>query len=229
MVAPVPNRSRKQPWWMAQDQDWAESHVTASHHDALYRFGEYVMFTLLWTAKDAEDGLVGPCTNCMGGRISQAYDEVPDPYCTRCYGTTFEGGFRAQIIRPAIVTDRNTETKEAQRGEFTLDAVSIETTSDFFSRSGDLMFRADGSRYQMDQMDTVVIRSGFSHPQQVETVGGVIPSAKLEANLAAPAHRIPPAGDVLAQMLAAASQDRHLVTGVHRQDVVRGPLVPPRL
>lgn len=221
----VPNTSRRLPWWMQQDQWYAEAHVAASHVDALYRFGEYVMFVLLWAAEDYERGLVGKCPCIAGDRIAQAYDQ-PSPFeCPMCFGTTFQGGWRAKIIRPAILTDRNTETSETRRGEVTQDAVSIETTNDFFARRGDYMFRADGNRYQLDQMETITVRSGMQMPTQGQTIGGMISGARME-DINSVAHKIPPDRHALQERLHLASLDPHLAEGVARHDQVRAPLVP---
>lgn len=215
---------------MQGDQAYAESHVMASHVDALGRFGEFVMFVLMWTAGDYQQGLVGKCSLCIANDpIAKAYDQPADSDCPGCFGTTFEGGWRAQIIRPAILTDRNTETKETRRGEVVTDAVSIETTSDFFSRSGDFMFRQDGTRWQMDQMDTITIRTGMEHPTQDQTIGGLIPSAKMEDDVAATVHVLDPPAARVRQMLERASLDRHLMLDTTRQDIVRAPLVPARI
>lgn len=215
---------------MAQQQNWAESHVRAARDDALFQYGEWTMFVLMWNAEDLRQGLVERCQECFdGNRMAAAYGQAPNQECPRCYGTTFDGGFRARVIRPAILSDPNPEELDAKRGEVVTDNLSIQTTADFYSRSGDFMFRANGNRYQMQQMDTVDIRSGFEPVSVSDNVGGVIPGARLEDRTSM-AHRIDPSDRaVLAQMLADASQDWHFARNVGRQDLIApggGYLVP---
>jgi len=225
---PSTHLNRRKPWWMAQNQPWAEEHIAASHVDALYRYGEFVMFVLLWHSDDYERGEVKRCPVCIDGDpLSVGYDRSPSNDCPACFGTSFEGGYRARIVRPAIIGDRNVETRETQRaGQVTTETLSLQTTSDFYARTGDFMFRADGTRYQLSQMETQVVRSGFEHPGQEQSVGGLINTATLESNLSALAHRLPPTEAVVRTTLEQASMDRHLVVGTGRFDDVRGSLVP---
>ena len=225
---PTTHLNRRKPWWMVQDQQWAEEHVTASHVDSLYRYGEFVVFTMLWNSNDYERGEVGRCTRCIQGNpLSVGYDQTADPDCPNCFGTSFEGGFRNQIVRPAIISDRDPDTREDRRaGEVTVERLTIQTTSDFYVRTGDYMFRADGTRYRLGQMETQVVRSGFNHPGQEQSVGGLINSATLESDVASVGHRIPPDDATVAQMLAEASLHPHLVVGTGRFDIERAPLVP---
>lgn len=216
---------------MTQDQPWAEQTVKASHLDALYRYGEFVGFVLMWNALDFEAGRVKRCSVCFStNRTSMAYDQSPNQSCSNCYGTTFHGGYRAIVYRPAIISDQNAETADTRRGELETDSVSLQTSADFFSRTGDFLLRKSGQRYQMQQMDTVDIRSGFEAESLHGNVGGVIPSARLE-DPTSQAHRIPPQINALRATLSQVSSDWHLARGVGRQDVVRpgGYLVPPNL
>lgn len=219
---------RKQPWWLAQNQNWAEQHVAASHLDALYRYGEFVAFALMWNALDLEAGRVARCPVCFEtNRMAQAYDQAPDQECTGCFGTTFEGGYRAMVFRPVIITDQNEETTDARRGETVSDSVSIQTTADFYIRTGDFMLRRNGKRYQLQQMDTTDIRSGFSPEDLDENVGGSVATARLEAP-GSQAHRVTPSRADLRVLLRQVSTDWHYAQGVGRQDIIRpgGYLVP---
>lgn len=226
---PTTHLNRRKPYWTVQDQQWAEEHVAASHVDALYRYGEFVVFTMLWTSNDYERGDVGRCTRCFhGDPLSVGYDQAADLDCPVCYGTSFEGGFRAQVVRPAIVSDRDPETREDRRaGEVTVERISVQTTSDIYVRTGDYMFRSDGTRYRLGQMDTEVIRSGFDHPGREQNVGGIITSATLESDRSSLSHRLPPDSFRVAEMLGQASLHPHLVVGTGRFDITRGPLIPP--
>ena len=61
------SESRKdvQPVWAATTQDWAGHWVANSHYEALFQFGEFLLFTLMWTVADFEQGLVGRCQSCF--------------------------------------------------------------------------------------------------------------------------------------------------------------------
>lgn len=228
-MSPTEHLNRRKPWWMQQDQGWAEEHVTASHVDALYRYGEFCMFTLLWTSQDSERGEVGPCSFCVTSNpLAVGYGgQATDQDCSHCFGTGYEGGFRARIVRPAIVSDRDADTKEDQHlGEVTTETLNVQTTADFYVRTGDFMFRQDGTRYRLAQMETEVIRSGFDHPGHEETVGGVIRTATLESDVASRAHLLPPSAEEVRATLQTASMHRHIVTGLARLDIIRAPLVP---
>ena len=87
-------------------------------------------------------------------------------------------------------------------------------------------YTADGTRYQLSQMETQVIRSGFEYPGTEQTVGGMINQMALESNPSSLAHRIPPGEAEVRAILESASLDRHLVIGTGRFDVERAPLVP---
>ena len=225
-----PHLQRKQPWWHAREQQWAEEHFMASHADALYRFGEYVIFILLWTSQDYEADLVGQCRLCIDqDPLSVGYANAARADCPSCYGTGFEGGYRAIIVRPAIITDRDPDTREDRRvGEVTNESLSLQTTNDFYARTGDLMVRRGNDRYRVSQMETNVIRTGFAHPGHEESVGGLIRAARLESNQSAPLLALPPTPEDVEALLASASLDRHYVVGVGRDDDIRGPLVPPK-
>lgn len=223
--------SRKQPYWKVQDQPWAESHIRASHLDALLRYGEMAMYLLLWRSEDYERGEVERCPVCVvGNRLAIGYDDTPNPYCHDCLGTTFEGGWRARIVRPTIVSDRDLETRQDRRlGEHERESLNLQTTSDFYVRTGDYMLRGDGSRYRLSQGQTEVIRSCFHRPSQVESTGWQVIQAMLEADANAVVYQMPPTDAEVADRLAQADRSRHLALGWRDGDEIRGSLVPASL
>lgn len=213
------------PFHLSQPQGWAEDQVRQHHLEALYAFGEYAMFVLMWRSRDFDAGLVGKCTVCQIDRIAQAYQQADQWKCESCFGTTFEGGYRARIIRPAIFTDRVTDTTdEAPRGALHTDTVTIETTEDFTLRHGDFAFRYGDLRYQTEEKGVVVVRSGFDYPDDQRSIAGTISSARLEAH-SAMAYTLPPDGDTLDEALRG-----HLVVTAHLPpdlaalEEIRGPL-----
>lgn len=226
-----PHSMTKTAFWMPKRLDHVLTHLSDSHDQVLYRLGEYAMFVMMWHVADFEAGLVGRCPTCYatGGaneRIAKAYGGQSDrDRCPDCFGTSFEGGVRARVIRPAVVSDVNTETIVGRRGEVVTDTVAIETTSDIFVRTGDYMFRADGKRYRCAEMSTLVVRSGFDVVEREESVGGVIPSARLE-DPASVAYIIPPTTDEVHDTLYALTQGRHIPADLTALDYAPGPLVP---
>src|SRR5258708_66990 len=77
------------------------------HNQALYAYGEYAMFALMWTIRDLEHGRVQRCSRCfedvgLNDRIADTYKQANLRLCPVCFGTSFEGGYRALIIRPSL-------------------------------------------------------------------------------------------------------------------------------
>lgn len=168
-------RKDSQPIRTGPGQPWASDLVESSHAEALYAFGEYVIFTLMWRPKDFEMGLVGRCQTCFVGAASRqaaAFQQPTKRECPDCYGTTYEGGFRAQIIRPAILADRNQEVSEENRGVVVTDTIQMETTSDFRLHKGDYVFRGDNTRFQTEEKNEAVVRTGFGAPLTSDSSAG---------------------------------------------------------
>lgn len=168
-------RKDSQPIRTGPGQPWASDLVESSHAEALYAFGEYVIFTLMWRPKDFEMGLVGRCQTCFVGTASRqaaAFQQPTKRECPDCYGTTYEGGFRAQIIRPALLADRNQEVSEENRGVVVTDTIQMETTSDFRLHKGDYVFRGDNTRFQTEEKNEAVVRTGFGAPLTSDSSAG---------------------------------------------------------
>jgi hypothetical protein len=142
-------------YYLRQQEDWATYQERMRHEQALYQVGEYSMFILMWSLIDFEEGLVVRCTRCYGTtgtiqqRVANVYNQPTQNECPDCYGTTFEGGIRAKIVRPTIWADQDEKEKLAQRGVVHPERVSVESTWDFRMRQGDFILRADGSRWRV--------------------------------------------------------------------------------
>jgi hypothetical protein len=144
-------------------QPWAVSQERARHEDALYRFGEYTMFVLLWDMNDFVADLVGRCSTCYLSRevIADAYAQQGQTKCPNCLGTTFEGGWKAKIVRPSLWDSALPGEHQTSRGVVETASASIQTTSDFKLSIGDYLFRGDGTRWQCQSLSTNRLRSGF--------------------------------------------------------------------
>jgi len=135
-----------------------------AHDQALYGYGEWTIFFLMWHIDDHNKGLVARCSNCYlpFGDVSEVYKQPSIRNCPVCYGTTFEGGYKARIVRPAIWNINASEDKEQRRGEITRNTSSVQSTSDFRLRIGDYLVRGDDTRWQMRSPSATFLRQGFS-------------------------------------------------------------------
>jgi hypothetical protein len=216
------------PQWLMQNENWALQQVRDSHVQALNEMGEYSLFTLMWYAKDYDAGLVRLCPTCtisqgVLSRMSQAYEQPTREKCPDCFGTHFEGGFRAQIVRQSLWTDHNTDTQRTPRGEVSTDAMVVETTEDFVFRHGDYIFRSNGDRYQGEEIGGTWIRAGFDIPDFNRSVAGQISQARLEAP-ASVAFLIPPTADRLNTILQVPTRT-HFPPDFRDIETIRGPLI----
>lgn len=211
--------ARKQPYWTPITQGWASNILESSHVDALYMFGEWALFTMFWRVQDETAGLVGRCPSCYAGsREAQAFGQPERKKCPDCYGTSFEGGFRAQIVRPALFADRNIETTDTEHGTVISDAIHVETTGDFAMKAGDLVVRYDGTRFKVEEKDESILRTGFSPPVEV-SYSGNIPLAHLD-DPTSPSFLVPPTSASALRALLT-PPNTHLVPDLSTQETIR--------
>lgn len=216
------------PYYVRDTQNWAVEQEHMRHDQALYSIGEWVMFTLMWHVLDHEAGLVDRCADCYlsRGKISEAYGQGDQNKCPTCFGTTFQGGIRAQIIRPAIFTDTDEEERDGRRGTERSQTVAIESTHDFRVRSGDYAFRADGTRWYLRHPNSVRVRTGFGYPSQEATNLTLnFATASLEDKTSV-AHLIPPAAPALRALLGR-NVSIKVPTDFTAVEILNGALIPP--
>lgn len=186
-------RKFSQPMLAQRPQNWASRLLGSSHEEALFAYGEYGIFTLMWRPEDYANGLVDHCPVCFEGtkgRQAAAWQQPTKRECPNCFGTTFEGGYRAQIVRPMLMSDRQTVVADMREGTTETDTMQFETTSDFTFTLGDYVIRADNTRYQCDTKPEIVVRTGFDDPQSHESLNSAA-TAHLEAKTSV-AYLIPP-------------------------------------
>lgn len=213
-----------QPYYVRDRQPWAVVQENMRHDQGLYMVGEYTMFVLMWHVMDFTAGLVQRCNRCYvsQGKIAEVYKQPAQNRCPDCFGTTFEGGFKARIVRPAIFSDTNEEESTDRRGVTRTQPASIESTSDFRIRKGDYAFRADGTRWWLRGAEVVRLRSGFGYPSQAnEGLNVNISQANLE-NDASPAYLIPP--DQVS-VISTLNQGAHVPFDFSSVEVIRAPLI----
>lgn len=224
---PTTELPNAQPFYIRDTQNFAISQERMRHVQAIFQVGEPVVFVLMWKVEDFEAGYCTRCTRCFSSTDSLAarkfavYEQPITTNCPICYGTTFEGGIRARIVRPAIVTDADEDERKAPRGVVHAENVTIESTEDFRSRTGDWMFRHDGSRWQLGKPTRIMLRTGYEAPTQHEQSIGYTRYSASRADKASVAYLVPPDPGLLAVLLQPPYKWPSLV-----DDVVNGPLIP---
>lgn len=216
-----------QPFHFTQKQPVAEAIEQAHHKEALYTYGEYAMFVLLWTPNDFDAGLVGRCPTCFTAydRAAKAYGQSSKNLCPDCFGTTYEGGYRAKIIRPALFTDSNSDNIESARGSLVTDSITMETTADFSLQRRDWVVRSNNNRYAAQNMSNTAIRSGFGEPSDERAVGGTATSLRLQDPQVSAAYLVPPVSDQDIAALLNMPVGTHLPPDLASREVIRGPLL----
>lgn len=209
--------------YVRSQQNWAVEQERLRHSQALWSLGENVLFCLLWTARDHDQGLVGLCSVCANDRISQAYGQPSRNKCPSCFGTRFEGGYRALIVRPAIFTDADDSQSFTARGTVAPQEVHLETTSDFRAHSGDYAMRATGERLQLRAPQRTTLRTGFGTPHQSEDGTAYNLARAAVEDSTSVAYTIPPATDSLVTILSRSGATPPSFADI---EVIRAPLIP---
>lgn len=213
-----------QPYYVRDSQRWAVDQERERHLQALYTIGEWTMFCLMWHLDDFRNNLVDRCPVCyLDNPYSAAYKQPERNKCPNCFGTTFDGGFRAIIVRPAIFGDTDEDQKFQARGVVDADQLNMESTPDFRVRTGDYCFRATGNRFYLRVPKRVTLRTGFATPyQRAMAVGYNHARASLEdANSVA--YTIPPVEKDLIDILNVSSPTP---VSFGAFEIVRSPLIP---
>lgn len=231
--APVPGAQANvevQPYYVRDTQAWSVEQERQRHIQALFQVGEYAMFALMWHLQDFNAGLVGRCVRCTGAAGSKAakmmdvYKQPTQNRCPDCYGTTFEGGYRALIIRPAIFSDTDESEALTARGVVNPTDINVESTTDFRVRNNDYVFRGDGDRFQLGVPARIQLRTGFGLPNQSKSaIGYNHARASYEDPNASVAYDIGPSANGLRTIL---SRGQHFPENFAADEVIRGPLIP---
>lgn len=226
---PQPDRT---PLYVRDTQQWAIEQERQRHDQALYSVGEYAAFFLMWNLLDFEQGLVTRCPRCSGSmsgtdahqKVATVYEQPLNNRCPYCYGTTFAGGYRARIIRPALFGDADQDNRLDAKGQVNPEEVLVESTTDFRVRAGDFVVRADNRRYQLRTPRRVMLRSGFGHPTQTDTsINYSLSRASREAP-GTVAYMLPPGDDQrVGEMLTTI---RFTPAGTSTYEDIKGPLIP---
>lgn len=241
---------RVQPTWQRDVQHFAIAQERQRHAQALWQYGELVMFCLLWRPKDIDAGLARRCTRCFNpgsvipvtpaqpdygavveSQISAAYGQSQQYRCPLCYGTQVIAaqaaevpGVRALLVRPAILTDTDQNQQRSAKGVVNPGTVNVQATPDFRAHTYDYLFRSDGRRYQLTMPRRTTLRTGFATPwQQTAAIDYNLMQAALEDPQASVAYLIPPAADLLAQALGTYTRIPISYAWIEQ---INGPLFP---
>lgn len=216
---------RAYPYYIRETQPWAIEQERRRHNEALWHIGENTMFCLLWHQPDFEAGFVNRCPTCFEsqGIIAEVYGQPNENKCPDCFGTTFEGGFKALIVRPAIFSDSDQSESISRRGVVHPQQLSIDSTPDFRIQTGDYCFRATGERYYLRAPERVTLRTGFGEPT-LENSGIAYNHANAaEEDPTSVAYKIPPASDELPIFLGRRSR---IPRNWASFEIIRAPLIP---
>lgn len=183
------------PYYLPDLQQYAVDQEAMRNSDALFAFGEYSMFVLMWRIQDFTAGRVTRCSVCYArGRTSDAYGQSDKEDCLNCFGTTFEGGIRAAIVRPALWSDTEEDPLESSaRGQMIRsDAKLVQTTNDFTMRTNDYVFRKDGVRWQVGTPQGDRMHTGFGPIGSAESFIGFNLTSVNREDESSVAYLIPP-------------------------------------
>lgn len=227
----VPTSTPPNQLYVRDRQNWAVDQMRYRHDQALYRLGEYSIFYLMWSLLDLEAGLVTRCATCYGtpGTIQNAvatvYQQPKINKCPDCFGTTFEGGYRARIVRPSMWADNDESEKLDKRGVVHPESVGVETTWDFRMREGDYIIRADGSRWRLPASPRrTTLRTGYDHPDQKHNS---ITYAQIQARFEEPgtvAYLLTPTDKVTIHTVL--TQRSYTPQSFPAIELIRAPLIP---
>jgi len=214
-----------QPYYIRESQPWAIEQERRRHNQALWYVGENAYFCLLWHLEDHEKGLVERCQTCYKshGQIAEVYGQPSEARCDDCFGTSFEGGFKALIIRPTIFSDADENETKARRGVVHSSDLTIESTPDFRIRTGDYCFRATGERYFLRVPERVTLRTGFGSPLQSSTAIGYNHANAAQEDPTSVAYIIPPTGQEIREILA---RDYRIPQDWSGHEIIKSSLIP---
>lgn len=224
--------------WERDAQPWAIAQERLRHVQALWQYGELVVFALLWHIEDLAAGLARRCPRCYDtgaasadDLISSAYGQGNQAACPVCYSTTLAAasgrapiGLRARLVRPSLWADVDKDQRQQPKGVMhTAEAPMVETTPDFRVRTGDYLFRSTGERYYLRVPRRITLRTGFASSWQASAA---ISYSQVRASLeeaTSPAYLIPPSNAQLAQVLGTYTR---VPVDYSFFEVINGPLIP---
>lgn len=208
--------------WTPDRHPYAIANELRFQDEAILGFGELSIFVLFWSIYDHERGDVDRCPTCWTATngVAEAYGQASRSRCSDCFGTSFEGGARAIVYRPALwATDSTTEGPQ-KRGVITSESAQIQSVSTFTARQGDLIARADGTRWRIGRAEAAEFTTGFGNEDNMPTLMRALFTANL-VDTGAPMFDIPLD---LAPLISSGGWNPRATNGAHPSDVVNGAL-----
>lgn len=144
-------------------KNWDVENERFRHDQSLYRYGEYSIFVTLWTMQDYIAGLVGRCKTCYAtvGPVEDTWQQPAYFKCPDCLGSSFEGGYKAILVRPSLWSWNEPTLSQTNRGVLDQGVATVQTTSDFRLQPRDYIIRGDGSRWQSQDVSGDHLDTGF--------------------------------------------------------------------
>jgi hypothetical protein len=144
-------------------KNWSVENERFRHDQALYRYGEYAIFVTMWTMQDFTAGFVGRCQTCYSvqGAVESTWQQPGYFKCPDCLGTSFEGGYKAILVRPSLWSWNEQTLSQTARGVLDQGAATVQTTADFRLQPRDYIIRGDGSRWQSQEVTGDHLDTGF--------------------------------------------------------------------
>lgn len=156
---------------------YAVDQEVTRHDDACHYFGEMTAIIMMWNQRDFDLGKVGRCSVCYTswGEVAEVFGQSSKRKCPSCFGTTFEGGFRAIVYRPCI-WDFDSDQKQdyEKRGYVQNGSAGVQTVSGLALHDNDYLVRQDATRWRMGPPSDDRIVTGFSPTGQEVGSGSVI-------------------------------------------------------
>lgn len=200
------------------DRRWWENYQESFRaRDALYRIGEMAIFVYMWKASDFNLAqanratYVQRCPTCTYGEalVNQVYQQPAFDRCPTCFGTLYagaHGGVMALYFRPSMWQFGEKDIQWLPRGEIEAQNAQVVTTGDMRLFKRDYVFRGDGNRFGVTQVQSLHLSSGFGVVSHTESALTNTLSINRE-NESSPAYMItlPHGGNIL-QLLATDNQ-----------------------
>jgi hypothetical protein len=195
------------------------------------------MFFLFWGIDDFRANLVDRCPYCYdssGGidsDIASVYGQGAQALCQYCYGTTYWKmgatqlpGLKARIVRPCMWNTSDEAHVRHAQGDITKSTTQVQSISDFRLRTGDMVVRADQTRWRLVNRQTNIIISGFEAADDINAmIGYNYPEATLQDPTSV-AYVLPPDPDTATSILNISTVPNYPID-FSSIEIINGPLI----
>jgi hypothetical protein len=182
---------------------WELENERFRHDQALYRYGEYAIFVTMWTMQDFEAGLVARCSTCYQpqGALEGTWQQPAYFKCPNCLGTSFQGGYKAILVRPSLWQWNEPTLSMVQRGVINTNTATVQSTSDFRLQPKDYIIRGDGSRWQSQEVSGDHLDTGFGTQSGIWNATAFIYSNVTREDESSPIYLLPITEDYIQESI----------------------------